>query len=340
MSVHIFRKNRDRRFVDAVVASGAGFPVELSENAIDSRLYDEKFHIYPNTNRSLWPADRPQCRYFIACSCDFASAKRCEDNLEYILNTAEETNFGSIAIPAQLFSPALPFLQLRQIITRLKSEGLTVYIITDENFSPFTDRQLHREISTYIHTFSQPSSTENRPLFSRLTSRFGIDDTDDEDDYLNDVISILKRNSDKAESAEDTPSDTADEKQKPVWFESLEEYISTQDESFADMLFHLIDEKGLDEVECYKRANVNRRTFSKIRTDISYHPSKKTVLAFCISLQLNINETSALLKSAGYALTNSSKRDLIVEYFILNQRYDIFEINDALYAFDQPLLGV
>ena len=91
---------------------------------------------------------------------------------------------------------------------------------------------------------------------------------------------------------------------------------------------------------CYKRANVNRRTFSKIRTDKTYHPSKKTVFAFAISLKLTYEETEHLLKSAGYTFTNSSKMDIIVEYYILNGIYDIFEINEALYEFDQPLLGV
>lgn len=119
----------------------------------------------------------------------------------------------------------------------------------------------------------------------------------------------------------------------------LNELMSHMDETFSQMLLRLIDERGLKDSVVYRKANIDRRLFSKIRNDVNYTPTKKTVLAFAIALELSLDETKDLLMKAGYAFSNSSKSDIIISFFIENRNYNVFEINEVLFFYGQPILG-
>ncbi|GHT03253.1 hypothetical protein AGMMS50276_33310 [Synergistales bacterium] len=125
-----------------------------------------------------------------------------------------------------------------------------------------------------------------------------------------------------------------------VGFHGLDDIVGRLDEPFSVTLLKLINAKGKADTEVYKRANIDRKLFSKIRTTKNYTPSKKTAVALAIALELSLDETEDLLERAGYALSKSVKFDVIVEYFIKSGKYDIFEINEVLFYHDQQLLGM
>lgn len=119
----------------------------------------------------------------------------------------------------------------------------------------------------------------------------------------------------------------------------LNSFLQQRDAGFAVTLVDLIQRSGKKNAEIYKKANVDKKLFSKIINNVNYHPSKQTAVAFAIALELDLPQTLDLIGRAGYTLTHSSRFDLIIEYFILQKQYDIFQINEVLFEFDEMLLG-
>lgn len=189
---------------------------------------------------------------------------------------------------------------------------------------------LEHDMMVYLVIFDLKAFQISAKLFAHIQSYI-------DDHYVishSDAVSSLRRN--RKALLDESPV-----MEGPVYSEALnlEDALKQMDESFSEMLMRKIDEAGMKDSECYKKANVDRKLFSKIRSHKNYKPSKKTVLAFAIALELPLDETNDMLKKAGYVLSHSNKFDIIVEYFIIHKHYDIYEINEALFAFDQPLLG-
>ena len=196
------------------------------------------------------------------------------------------------------------------------------------------------EMLVYIVVFDKTAYSVSEKLFTDITEYIDDNYVSKHSDYGFKQLSIdesispyAKRN--KRES--DFSAICGCKSIKPE--EDLNAKLKDIDESFSQMLLRKIDERGMTDAECYKKANIDRKLFSKIRSDIHYRPSKSTALAFAISLELSLEETEDMLRKAGFALSHSNKFDIIIEYFISHGNYNIFEINEVLYQFDQNSLG-
>ena len=136
-----------------------------------------------------------------------------------------------------------------------------------------------------------------------------------------------------------SPEQSVHASEAPIAAPDWDSILKKTDKGFSETLLDLIDKRGMTDVQCYKRANIDRKLFSKIRSNAAYKPSKPTVLAFAVALELSLPQTKKLLNKAGFSLTRSSKMDLVLEYCITHRIYNIYEINEVLFQYDMPLLG-
>ena len=224
------------------------------------------------------------------------------------------------------------YLESLKLATANKCKSIAIPLIASGTFGFPKDKVLkiavdeisnfllENEMLVYIVVFDKTSYSISEKLFSDVTSF--IEDTYEDERFL-----FKAKRMEMCDCAS-CPSG------------SLDDMLSQIDESFSQMLLRKIDERGMTDAECYKKANIDRKLFSKIRSDVHYKPSKPTALAFAISLELSLEETEDMLRKAGFALSHSNKFDIIIEYFISRGIYDIYEINEVLYQFDQSGLGV
>lgn len=206
-----------------------------------------------------------------------------------------------------------------EITSFIMEHDMLVYIVVFDQKAFQISSRLYSDIQSYIDENYAASHADSRREQRRRHAKYSLPS----------ISSIFSKESREEEAVGYAAME-----------ESLEDRLKVIDESFSEMLLRKIDEAGMTDSECYKKANIDRKLFSKIRSNPSYKPSKATVLAFAIALELPIQETEEMLMKAGFAFSSASKADIIVEYFIRRGEYDIFTINDALFAFDQATLGV
>ena len=279
-------------------------------------------------NAKITGAYNLPCKYVIhAVGPRWLGGKRNEKELlescyKVSLQLAKENNCESVAFP--LISSG--------IYGYPKDQALKVAI---DVISAFL---LENDMMVYIVIFDKAAYKISEKLFSDIAEYIDDNYVDEHTDYRRES---MRMNAPMAPMQASIGLFEADlcECKAMMAEDDLDAKLKQIDESFSQMLLRKIDEKGMTDAECYKKANIDRKLFSKIRSDVHYKPSKPTAIAFAIALELSLAETKDMLMKAGFALSHSNKFDIIIEYFISKGNYNIFEINEALFAFDQSLLG-
>ncbi|GEN86716.1 O-acetyl-ADP-ribose deacetylase [Oceanobacillus sojae] len=293
-------------------------------------------------HRVAGPELLEECRTLGGCKTGQAKiTKGYQLPAEYVIHTVGPVWHGGKSNEEKLLSDCYRHslalakeYQLESIAFPLISSGVYGYP-KDKAFkvavSVISDFLLQNEMQVYLVVFDNAAFTLSEKLFSSIKQY--IDDKYVEEQPVDrrnryDEVRLFK------EASLGEPEDEYVSKR------NLTDVVNGMEATFSQMLLRLIDEKGMSDAEAYKKANIDRKLFSKIRNDVHYQPSKSTVISFAMALKLNLDETRDLLLRAGFALSRSSKFDIIIEYFIEKENYNILEINEALFAFDQKLLGV
>lgn len=210
-----------------------------------------------------------------------------------------------------------------------------------------TEFLFDHELTVYLCIFDKESYSFSQKLFNDIQAFIDDEYVDEHDE---DFYDLYEFETDEIEATKciqppqapmcaDACIAPRKKETSSVAGKTLHEYLKQRDQSFQEMLFDLINRSGMTDVECYKKANVDKRIISKIKGNKDYRPSKQTAIAFAISLQLDLYETQALLATVGFTLSRSTVFDKIIRYFVQTENYDVFEINEALFEFDQNLLG-
>ena len=262
------------------------------------------------------------------------------------LTLAEKYGCESVAFP--LISsgaygyPKEQALQVAEKTIRefLENHDMRVILVIFDRRSYAISRELYSDIQAYIDDAYIGPDYDRLEKARRLQNTFPCAEMQapEQDARRKDAPAYPPAGGEKAESLHGAPAPKMEDACF-IGMPGLSEYLAGIDEGFRDMLLRKIDERHMTDAECYKKANIDRKLFNKIKNQPDYRPGKSTVVALAVALELSLEETKDMLSKAGFSLSHSSKFDLIVEYFIRMGNYDIYQINEALFAFDQKLLG-
>lgn len=257
------------------------------------------------------------------------------------LEVAKEYECDSIAFPLIATGnygfpkPLALQIAVREISTFLLENEMQVYLVVFGKEAFSLSEKLFKSVSSYI---------DENYIRSKTLDEYGTESVYGSRLETRRIRERLKRSNRIHEDI--CPSQAIEEcfdmsvgAAVPMDSDDWGHLLKDLDAGFSETLLQLIDRTGKKDSEIYKKANVDRKLFSKIRNNMDYKPSKTTALAFAFALELDINETKDFIGRAGFALSHSSKFDVIVEYFLVNRNYDVFELNEVLFAFDQPLIG-
>lgn len=237
------------------------------------------------------------------------------------LKLAIENNCESIAFP--LISSGI-YGYPKADALRVASTGIQDFIA-------------HNDIDVFLVVFDKEALAVSEELLGQVKSFIDENYVGDYDGYRG-SRQLLQIEMDAIQASYVIPN-LEESSEEILMYRGIDHLVGNLDETFSSTLFRLIDAKGMTDVEVYKKANLDRRLFSKIRGNENYMPSKRTAMALAVALELSLDETQDLLARAGYALSKSQIFDVILKFFISRGQYNIFEINEVLFSYDQPLLG-
>jgi len=333
MPLRLIKNDATKMCVDAIVSTANDITIGNSEIGFDPQqsIDSPMLASIPIGSAAITKANGSASEYTIQTACPVWKGGHSGESLMLrscyweCLKLAVANGCQTIAFPlissGEYGYPKDHVLKLavNTISEFLFENELTVYLCVSEKGSYEFDKELYNVISELIEDdFAESRCVEEAPQIAPAKRR------------------LFSKNALSAPQAKGLRSDEGS-----AASHSLREYMKSMDKSFAYKLFELIDERGMTDVECYKKANVDKKTFSKIKCNPqSYRPSKQTAVAFAIALRLSLDETQKLLACAGLTLSQSFTFDKIISFFIKNGIYDVFEINEALFEFDQVLLGL
>jgi len=255
------------------------------------------------------------------------------------LELAKEHNCESIAFPLlsagnhDFPKPLALQIAIREFSSFLLENDMQIYLVVFSCDAFALSEKLFQSVASYIdETYIRDKTLDEYGIADKRSVR--------EAELMQIRRELMRQERCREEIViHEIMTSSAEDMAAPSVSEDWDFLLDEIDAGFSETLLLLIDRTGKKESEIYKKANIDRKLFSKIRNNMDYKPSKPTAIAFAIALELDLEETKDFIARAGFALSHSSKFDIIVEYFIMNRNYDVFELNEVLFAFDQPLIG-